>query len=179
MNVALRIVLPALSMVALAACCTRPHEPAVPAALAVPPDQKLLLSANAKGVQIYECRSDKADPTKFTWAFVAPEASLVDARGASIGKHYGGPTWEANDGSSVTGSVVARETAPAAGAIPWLLLSARSTAGSGVLSGTVSIQRIKTAGGNAPAEACDASHAGTVARVPYTAIYRFYGNAAR
>ena len=178
-NPALRILLAVLWTVALGACCTSAHGPHVPSSLAVAPDQKLLLSADASGVQIYECRADKTDATKFLWAFVAPEATLADAHGNPIGKHYAGPTWEAQDGSSVNAQVVARENAPQAGAIPWLLLSAKSTAGSGVLSGTKSIQRIKTAGGNAPPEGCDASHAGAVVRVPYTAVYRFYGNASR
>ena len=165
----------AVSTVALAACGTCAVGPAVPPSLAVPSEQKLLLSANASGVQIYECRAEKADPAKFTWAFVAPEAVLTDSHGGKIGKHYAGPTWETNDGSSVTATVVARADATVPGAVPWLLLSVKSTMGSGVLSGTKSVQRIQTAGGNPPAEGCDASHAGATARIPYTAMYRFYG----
>jgi len=174
-RVGLRNPIAAMSAVALAACGACPVGPAVPPSLAVPSEQKLLLKADASGVQIYECRADKADPAKFGWAFVAPEAVLTDSHGAKIGKHYAGPTWESNDGSSVTASVAARADAPAPGAIPWLLLSAKSTAGSGVLTGTKSVQRIQTAGGNPPAEGCDASHAGATARTPYTAVYRFYG----
>ncbi len=36
------------------------------------------------------------------------------------------------------------------------------------------VQRIRTSGGNAPAEGCDASHVGDLARVPYRAVYCFY-----
>ena len=63
-------------------------------------------------------------------------------------------------------------------AIPWLLLSAASTA-SGPdgdrLAHTTFIQRIATTGGLAPAAAgCNAGTAGTSAEVPYTADYYFW-----
>jgi len=51
-----------------------------------------------------------------------------------IGKHYAGPTWESNDGSKVVGEVKARDDGPAPTAIPWLLLSAKSTSGNGAFS---------------------------------------------
>ncbi len=65
------------------------------------------------------------------WAFVAPEAELLDARGAIAGTHYAGPHWESRDGSKIVGSVTARADAPRADAIPWLLLSTRSVGGPG------------------------------------------------
>jgi len=156
-----------------------PSTAVVPATLAVAPEQKLLLSADARGVQIYECLADKNDASRFVWSFTAPEAALYDGKGNNVGKHYAGPTWEANDGSKVVGAVVARDDGPNANAIPWLLLSAKSTSGSGLLSSTKSIQRINTSGGKAPADGCDASRTGAVIRVPYTATYRFYGDALR
>ena len=61
-----------------------------------------------------------------------------------------------------------------ASAIAWLLLSAKSHAGSGVFSNVSSIQRLNTAGGKAPAEACGADNVEQLARVPYTAEYIFY-----
>ena len=39
---------------------------------------------------------------------------------------------------------------------------------------TLSIQRVNTVGGQAPAEPADASKAGQVRRVDYTATYLFY-----
>ena len=57
---------------------------------------------------------------------------------------------------------------------PWLLLSAKSTSGVGALTGTRSIQRVRTAGGAAPTSSCTAALAHTVMRVPYTATYYFY-----
>jgi hypothetical protein len=41
------------------------------------------------------------------------------------------------------------------------------------MAGVSSIQRVNTAGGLAPGEACGPANAGAVARVPYTADYNF------
>jgi uncharacterized protein DUF3455 len=138
---------------------------AVPSALAVPAGQALLLRASARGAQIYTCRPEG-------WVLKAPEADLFDADGKRIGKHYGGPTWELDDGSAVVGEV--KEKAPAEGSIPWLLLAKKSARGTGTLSRVTFIQRLDTQGGTAPAGGCDATKAGAEARVEYTATYAFY-----
>lgn len=145
-------------------------EPEVPAALRPGADQKLLQVVPARGVQIYECRL-KANAAGYEWALVAPEAELFDERGRRIGRHYVGPHWEAEDGSRIAGTLKARAEAPAAGAIPWLLLQARSEGGEGTFSRVSSVQRIHTVGGVAPAAGCSAAKAGATARVPYTADY--------
>jgi len=132
------------------------------------------LETKATGVQIYECSATGKDPTRFQWTFKAPEADLFDTTGRRIGRHYAGPTWESNDGSKVVAEVKAREDAPDAKSIPWLLLGARSTAGSGAFSRTSSIQRVKTVGGMAPSDGCSQPQAGSIARVNYEAIYYFY-----
>ena len=36
----------------------------------------------------------------------APDASLLDAKGQVIGKHFAGPSWQANDGSIVVGEAL-------------------------------------------------------------------------
>lgn len=146
----------------------------VPDALKPPSNEVLSLQSKATGVQIYVCKPGAADPQKYEWTFVAPEAELRDSGGKRIGKHYGGPTWEADDGSKVVGEVAARDDGPDANAIPWLLLRAKANSGSGVLAGTTSIQRLDTAGGKAPAGPCAAQQAGSEARVPYTAAYYFF-----
>jgi hypothetical protein len=148
--------------------------PDVPPNLRPPADQTAFIEARATGVQIYECSSKPDQPSTFEWTFRAPEAALVDRTGRSIGKHYAGPTWESIDGSTVVGEVKSRDPGPDKLAIPWLLLTAKSTAGTGVFSQTKSIQRIQTAGGNAPSQACTSENAKQVARVPYTATYYFY-----
>jgi hypothetical protein len=165
-----------VSLAALLSVCAGSTAAAadVPAALKAPADQKLSLEAQAKGVQIYECKASKADPKVFEWAFKAPEAELYDKAGARIGKHFAGPTWESTDGSKVVGSVKAKDDGPDPGAIPWLLLGATSSSDTGVFGRTLSIQRLETKGGKAPATGCDAVNAGRETRVPYTATYDFY-----
>ena len=139
-----------------------------------PVDQVVFLEALATGVQIYECASKPDQPSMFEWTFKAPEAALVDRSGLSIGKHYAGPTWESNDGRKVVGELKWRDPGPIPSAIPWLLLTAKSTTGTGIFSQTRSIQRVQTVGGVAPTQPCVAANAKQVARVPYTATYYFY-----
>src|SRR5216117_2797240 len=165
------------SLAAILAGCAASNvgtNPLVPENLKVPAGQALSLVSPATGVQIYECGAIKADPARFEWVFKAPEADLFDLSGKKIGKHYAGPTWESNDGSKVAGEVKARDDGPAATAIPWLLLAAKSTSGNGVFSRTQSIQRLYTVGGKAPAGACSKAQLGKEARVPYKATYYFY-----
>jgi hypothetical protein len=40
------------------------------------------------------------------WSFVAPRANLYADNGKVIVTHFGGPTWEARDGSRAVGRVV-------------------------------------------------------------------------
>jgi hypothetical protein len=134
-------------------------------------NEQLLLQVHAKGDQIYACKSDAA---QFTWTLKAPDAQLFDKDGKSFGKHFAGPSWEANDGSRVTGKAVANAPSPDADSIPWLLVNVLSHDGSGVLSRATTIQRLNTKGGKAPATGCDASHVGQELRVPYSADYLFF-----
>jgi hypothetical protein len=161
----------------LAGCAAHAPPPAAssdPDALAVPAGSVLVFKARGAGVQIYDCRAAADDASRFAWALRGPEAQLLDERGAAIGRHYAGPTWDLADGSRVAGEVKARSDSPTAGNIPWLLLEAKGNAGSGLLSTVSAIQRLHTEGGVAPAEGCDATHAGAMARVPYKADYSFY-----
>ena len=154
-----------------------PTPPEVPAVLRPPAGEAVFLEALATGVQIYEC-APKSD-AGYQWVFKAPEAALADRSGRSLGKHYAGPTWESDDGSTVVGEVKTRDPGPDRSAIPWLLLSARSKSGSGTFSVATSVQRVSTVGGIAPAEPCTAANVKQVARVPYTASYYLYRAAAR
>jgi len=138
---------------------------AVPDSLKPDARESLALVVPAKGVQIYECRGG-------SWVFVAPEAELYDAAGKKIGRHYAGPHWESADGSRIVGSVKQRADAPGAGAIPWLLLGAKSVGSEGAFSKVTSIQRVATVGGVAPAGDC--AQPGAQARVGYTADYYFF-----
>ncbi len=143
----------------------------VPQQLRPPASEELLLQVHAKGDQIYTCKEDAA---QFSWTLKAPDAQLFDKDGKPFGKHFAGPSWQANDGSRVTGKAVANTPSPDADSIPWLLVNIVSREGTGALSRTATIQRINTKGGKAPATGCDASHAGQELRVPYSADYLFY-----
>jgi Protein of unknown function (DUF3455) len=136
-----------------------------------PANEQLLLQVHAQGDQVYTCKSNAA---QFTWTLKAPDAQLFDKDGKAFGKHFAGPSWEANDGSRVTGKAVANAPSPNADSIAWLLIKILSHEGQGVLSSATSIQRINTKGGKAPASGCDASHAGQEVRVSYSADYLFY-----
>jgi hypothetical protein len=143
----------------------------VPPQLQPPANEKLLLQVHAKGDQVYTC---KGDAGQFAWTLKAPDAQLFDKDGKPFGKHFAGPSWEASDGSRVTGKAVANAPSPEADAIPWLLVNIVSHEGSGILSSATTIQRLNTKGGKAPASGCDAEHAGKEARVAYSADYLFY-----
>src|SRR6202041_221964 len=140
----------------------------VPKQLQAPPGEGLLLQVHAKGDQVYTCKSDAA---QFAWTLKAPDAQLFDKDGKSFGKHFAGPSWEANDGSRVIGKAVANVPSPDADSIAWLLVNIVGHEGNGVLSKATTIQRINTKGGKAPATGCDASHAGQELRIPYSADY--------
>jgi hypothetical protein len=148
--------------------------PATPENLKPPQTEKVAFALSAKGVQIYQCSVNKNDATKFEWAFKSPEAELFDQAKTKVGKHYGGPTWESNDGSKVQGEVKSRTEVIGAKTIPWLLLAAKKQEGKGLFSSIKSIQRLNTMGGSAPATGCDRTQANTEIRVPYTAQYYFY-----
>lgn len=150
----------------LASACSM--APAIPDNL-VPANAQLAMIVPARGVQIYECRR-KANADALEWAFVAPDAELYDIRGHRIGTHGAGPFWQAADGSRVVAKVHTRADSPE-GAIPWLLLTATSNGPEGSFSRVTHIQRVNTAGGNAPAKPCKA---GEQARVHYTADYRLF-----
>ena len=81
-----------------------------------------------------------------------------------------GPTWEALDGSRLTGARVASAAAPDGKSIPWLLLRSTSSTGPGLFGDVTWVQRLDTVGGGAPA-GCDGGHLGAEVMVPYRADY--------
>ncbi|HKU05279.1 MAG TPA: DUF3455 domain-containing protein [Bradyrhizobium sp.] len=130
--------------------------------------ETLVVTIHAEGAQIHECKADAAG--KLTWQFREPIATLI-ADGKTIGRHFAGPRWEFDDGSAVSGKVVAR--APGAGVadIPLLKLSATAQRDRGMLAGVTTIQRLNTKGGIAEGP-CDS--AGSMLSAPYSADYAFY-----
>lgn len=164
-----RFAFTAVALAGLAGCAGTPM--AVLPDNLKPADREMhSMTVAAKGVQIYECRPGK-DGATTAWTFVAPDAGLFDSFGRTVGHHGAGPSWQANDGSRVVGSVKARADAPRTADIPWLLLATKSAGPQGVFSGVTSIQRVNTVGGIAPSAPCAP---GTQARVEYLADYRLF-----
>jgi Protein of unknown function (DUF3455) len=161
--------IPAAALILLAAAGTAKADPA---SVAPPEGTKLILSAQAEGVQIYAC---EVKDQGFAWVFKAPEAALFDQSGKQILHHFAGPSWKSDDGTTLVGEVVAKADAPTPGSIPWLLLKAKSHEGTGTLAKAGFIRRVETKGGNAPTGGCDKESAGKEARMRYSATYEFYG----
>ncbi len=165
--------------VALSACASAPmmmkvDNAALPEPVRVPAGQKLMMSTTGVGEITYECREKKDMAGAHEWAFVAPVATLYSGDKKAVGKYYAGPTWEANDGSKVTGKQLA--VAPATpGSIPLQLVKTDPAMGAGAMTGVSYIQRLNTKGGVAPAMACDAMSKGKRQQVAYEADYVFYG----
>src|SRR5579863_7169097 len=146
--------------------------PDVPDAIAVPSGVEPILFVHAKGDQIYACQAG-ADG-KFSWTLKAPDAELKDRKDKVIGQHSAGPTWKLKDGSEVTGKAAAKVDALDPASIPWLLVKVVSHAGNGALTNVTTIQRVRTHGGQPPAEGCDAAHKDAETKSSYTADYYFY-----
>jgi len=162
----------------LAACASTAPKPTpptvvIPASLAAPGGESLVRTLWADGVQVYECRK-AADASFPDWVFVAPEARLSDANGTLVGRHYAGPTWEAQDGSQVVGSVKAKVDSPDPHSIAWLMLQTHSTGKPGAFAKVTTIQRVATQGGIAPTTGCGTATIGKQERVHYTAQYALY-----
>jgi len=143
----------------------------IPKELQPPSGEQKLLQVHATGDQIYTCQSSGG---QLAWVSKAPDAQLTDAAGKSFGRHFAGPSWQAKDGSQVTGKAVTSVASPDAESIPWLLLAVKDRSGNGSLSHVTSIQRINTRGGKAPATGCDAEHLGEDQRSSYSADYVFF-----
>jgi hypothetical protein len=153
------------------------QSPSVPDAIQPPAGEELVLIARATGFQVYVCRPDPEG--KSAWTLKAPEAELFDEQGNVIGGHFGGPAWQLNDGSQLTGKMAAKVDAPDAKAIPWLLLTVAGNSGKGALSQVTSIQRVNTVSGLPPAAAeCDPSTAEVEFKSSYSADYYFYARRA-
>jgi hypothetical protein len=136
----------------------------------VPPAGNVLDSVfKARGVQIYGCTDGK-------WTLTEPAATLTGitlnpVRRASA-LHYRGPSWQSDtDGSLVEGMSPVSAPSATPNSIPQLLITAKTTRGTGVFGGVTFVQRLATVGGVAPASACTA---GQTTAVEYRSVYRFF-----
>jgi Protein of unknown function (DUF3455) len=125
---------------------------------------KVVETLRGVGKQVYDCVGG-------TYVFREPIAGLVTLRLVPAGIHGAGPFWAGFDGSKVIGKSPVSAPSPAGPSnIPWLKVTAASTAGTGgVFSNVAFIQRTDTRGGVAPTT-CGAP---TVA-VDYMTIYVFW-----
>ncbi|MBV6289203.1 DUF3455 domain-containing protein [Pseudomonas aegrilactucae] len=147
---------------------------AVPDSIKVPDGHKVALETVGVGEITYECR-DKPDMAGQTeWVFVGPKAVLNDRSGKAVGDYFGPPaTWQARDGSKVTGTQLA--VAPSSpGNLPYQLVKANPVEGKGAMSGVTYIQRVALKGGVAPSTACTAADKGKREVVRYQADYIFW-----
>jgi hypothetical protein len=134
-------------------------------------DSHSAMRYDGKGAQIYVCSAING---KFAWTLKAPDAKLTGEKAQGTIKHFAGPTWQAPDGSSVVGDAVATSPSPRPGAIPWLVLRAKSHSGAGLLSNVAYVVRTDTRGGVAPSSGCNQAHSASERRVPYSATYLFF-----
>jgi hypothetical protein len=146
--------------------------PDMPAGLDPPADATLEAAFPARGVQIYVCAVPAAGGAP-AWTLKAPHAVLF-AGFDTAAIHFAGPSWQALDGSLVTGARTGSVPSPDPASIPWLLLQAASNVGPGLFADTTWIQRLETSGGVAPATGCDELHVGAQVLIPYRADYFFY-----
>jgi hypothetical protein len=163
---------------------------AVPAGLEPPAGTTPFLTTHAEGTQNYVC---VLAPQGFGWQFHGPQATLVDEAATQVATHFLSPnpieagaaraTWQhSTDTSRVWAAAIASSTDAAfvaPGAIPWLLLKVvgqqAGPADGTAFYGTLFIQRVNTAGGQAPPTGCSNAHdVGRKALVPYATDYVFY-----
>ncbi|PIB42289.1 hypothetical protein AOA59_23370 [Pseudomonas sp. 2822-15] len=146
----------------------------LPDNIKVPDGHKIAMETTGVGEITYECR-DKANAIGQTeWFFVGPKAVLNDRSGKPVGSYFGPPaTWQAQDGSKITGTQLA--VAPSsAGNLPYQLVKANPAEGKGAMSGVSYIQRVALKGGVAPSSECTAANKGQQAVVKYQADYIFW-----
>jgi hypothetical protein len=126
-----------------------------------------LAQLQGAGAQIYACAKNAAGA--LNWAFREPVATLLE-EGKTVGRHFVGPTWEFVDGSRVVGEAVSKAPGTTAKDIPWMKLSVKEPATSGLVAGATSVLRIDTKGGVFEG-ACDSE--GELHSEPYAATYVF------
>lgn len=148
----------------------------LPENIRVPDGHKMAMTTVGVGEITYECKEKANAPGQMEWFFVGPKAQLNDTNGKQVGTYFGPPaTWQALDGSKVTGTQLA--VAPAgAGNLPYQLVKANPAEGKGAMSGVSYIQRVALKGGVAPSSECTAVNKGQRQVVPYQADYIFWAS---
>ncbi len=148
----------------------------LPDSIKVPAGHKVSMETTGVGEITYECKVKANTTAEHEWTFVGPKAVLNDRSGKMVGTYFGPPaTWQAKDGSKVTGTQLA--VAPSSpGNLPYQLVKANPAEGKGAMTGVAYIQRVALKGGVAPASACSASNLGAKEVVKYQADYIFWAS---
>jgi hypothetical protein len=146
----------------------------LPDSIKVPEGHKVALETTGVGEITYECRDKANAPGHTEWTFVGPKAVLNDRSGKAVGTYFGPPaTWQANDGSKITGTQLA--VAPSsAGNLPYQLVKANPAEGKGAMNGISYVQRVALKGGVAPSTECTVANKGKQEVVKYQADYIFW-----
>ena len=135
----------------------------------VPGDREPVLQLSSRGVQVFRC--EKRDGA-LVWVFRQPDAELLDARGAVVGRHGANFSFEHVDGSRLVATIASYDDAPKSTDLRWLLMTTRSF-GKGTFAGITHVQRVDTRGGMPP-ERCEAAQVNQVLRVDFAADFVFY-----
>ena len=130
-------------------------------------DHAAILVVHATGAQIYECKVDASGATN--WVFREPVATLI-RDGGTIGRHYGGPTWELSDGEVVQGKQSAAAPGATSSDVALLKLDVAEYRGNGALKDAKLVLRLNTRGGVLKGECLKA---GELRAEPYSADYAF------
>lgn len=148
----------------------------LPDSIKVPDGHKVSMQTTGVGEITYECKAKANSATETEWVFVGPKAVLNDRSGKQVGTYFGPPaTWEAKDGSKVTGTQLA--VAPSsAGNLPYQLVKANPAEGKGAMTGVTYIQRVALKGGVAPSSGCTPANKGAKEVVKYQADYIFWAS---
>lgn len=134
-----------------------------------PRTQPVITTLHAEGAQIYECKPNAAN--ELTWQFREPLATLI-LDGKTVGRHYGGPSWELAGSGVLVGKVKVQSAGETKNDIPWLKLDVMERHGDSAFTKATSVERINTHGGVFTGS-CD--RAGVFHSEPYSADYVFLG----
>jgi FtsP/CotA-like multicopper oxidase with cupredoxin domain len=145
--------------------------PETPKELIPPGQNEAVISFAAEGVQKYQCR---AQGTGFAWVLTGPDARLYNGDNQLVGHHYAGPTWEYQDGSKVTATVMRHVPSENPKSVDQLLLKVEPHAGSGLFASVAYVLRLRTVGGAAPTDPCVNEKVGHAVDIEYSAEYVFY-----
>jgi len=147
-----------------------------------PPDGSVeTMVLEGDGLQIYEAAASATESRKLSWQLKGSEADLIEVRRAGRINHDSaepirvrlteGWVWSAVDGTMIIGKLEKSAPAPESEDAPWTLFKVVKSNGHGILSGHSYVQIVHTHAGQAPVPT---RRAGTIARVPFHAEYRFY-----